>query len=598
MTYSVTLYSDTGFNAVNVPINKGLFATLASQDKIGVKTADPLNINQGGLLDTIIVRATWGDVKAVDYVKLELQGGDSWFYYVDRVTMTSPDVAVLSVTLDAWTTAGGTSGITGFLDGIVERHHIPKNADNFGAYCEPDPYLVPSKPLELMIGARVPITTGSTVVESTVALTDMAIDTSALEYTSTNIPSGGTASVCTVPEVLIPAPGKQTQIQLIGVGAYTTPASVYYLYADNNVREGIRRARSLGVEASILNCWKLPDGSLITRDPNDSGIISNIQREFEYANTNLNYIFANTRNKRVCYGDLCKYVILSIASGNKASFNPEDIFDGNEASAPRVKYICDPRPNGTPHFRYEYYLGDTTNFWDNCIQGLPNPTAPLVYRDKSGSEIDRLTFNTEQTIRQSDATVAVKQADTNSLLNMVGNIGPEIGSFGRSVFEAAENIVGLGLQKRGIGSIEENAFLSPNIDINRKYYNARAKELQAFNVSTQIVVPQVDFPRSETLRDFVGNGCCTYRLKPSATDIAKFDKILDMYGYKDTVAPDVSMFTARSKFSYLRIAGASFTTIDAIPLWLRDAVAAQFAAGIRIWRDKPDSTAYVDGSNV
>lgn len=594
MSYTVKLYYNTGFNGLNVPIDAGLLDTDPDITNSG-NDIPALNINQGGFLSKIAIRASWHDVMGADYLRLS-NSGEKWYYTINGISMTSEDVALLSVTLDPWTTVDGKDTITGFLDGIVERHHVSTGEDNFGAYCEQDPYLIPSKPLELVMGARVPMPLGSTIVESTVDLKSMATVTNGLEYTATNSVSTDPGT-CTVPEVEIPANGDQTTIRLIGVGAFTTPSSQYYLYGNADVREGIKRARSLGVEGSILNCWKIPDGSSITQN---AGVITEIEREFQYQNTNLDFIFdSNVRNKRVLYGDLCKYIILSIASGNKASFNPEDIYHSGD-SFPRVKYICDPRPNGTPHFRFEYFLGDTTNFWDNCIQGLPNPSAPLVYRDKSGSEVDKAVFNSEMSVRRSDATVAAKKADLNMMLSPVENIGPNIGAFVGSTLKAGIGLNDMYSAKRGLETLENLSITTESIDISRQFENQRLKELQTFNISQNIVVPDINFPRSETLRDFVGNGCCTYRLKPSALDIAKFDKILTMYGYRDTTAPDVSMFQKRSKFSYIRVIGASFEfgSNYTIPMWLRDALAAQFASGLRIWKHKPDVSAYTDGSNT
>ena len=134
----------------------------------------------------------------------------------------------------------------------------------------------------------------------------------------------------------------------------------------------------------------------------------------------------------------------------------------------------------------------------------------------------------------------------------------------------------------------------------RQFKQKLAEEMQEFKLNTQVVAPEMQFPRSETIRDFVGNGLYAYRLKPSATDINKFDKILTMYGYKDTMPVDKSLLTKRSKFSYIQVAGPSIKTKDSfyIPLWLRNLVNTQLSVGLRIWKDTPDTSYYTNGQNV
>jgi hypothetical protein len=111
------------------------------------------------------------------------------------------------------------------------------------------------------------------------------------------------------------------------------------------------------------------------------------------------------------------------------------------------------------------------------------------------------------------------------------------------------------------------------------------------------VTPQIQYPREESLRDFLGNGVRVYRYRYSDHDVQKIDTILEMYGYKDTDIIRPEYFTNRAKFNYIETQGVSVLRDD-YPQWLRDEMAELLESGIRIWHTKPDATAYTDGTNV
>ena len=596
MEYKVILYYNTGFNGINVPSEQSIIENCTHSE------FDAININQAGMINNVAIRATWSDVRDADYLCIYKQNSEKWFYTINSISMTSPDVAIIGITLDPWTTIDGVNGIDEFLDGMTVRHHVGTSDDTFGAYVEPDPLLVPSKALELESAGKVVDINyhddhSEILIEATTDLVDMATNTLGIEY----LANGGN---CVVPQIK-ELPGR-TDIEPpsnTGMAVYRTPQSQYFRYSDPDVKTGIARARSLGVETCILNAWCTPSNDAITSG--DGKHVTTISFTFDTVNTGLNFYFANVHNNRILYGELCKYVLLSPASGNTIAFDPEDIYNVGD-TAPNVKYIADPRPNGTPLFRFEYYLGDNSNigFFQNCISGLPNPTAPLVYQDKSGSELDRMRFNTKMSIANEDQTVNFQKS-------IMGEMASPLVDFDVThPFRVIKNLVSGTLAAGNLGHIAfdggepisdvSTSSLSESANMQRQFKQKLAEEMQEFKLNTQVVAPEMQFPRSETIRDFVGNGLYAYRLKPSATDINKFDKILTMYGYKDTMPVDKSLLTKRSKFSYIQVAGPSIKTKDSfyIPLWLRNLVNTQLSVGLRIWKDTPDTSYYTNGQNV
>lgn len=648
--FTATLYYNTGYNSINTPDS---LETLNAEFRTTAKDFPALDILQIMPLSSISLKITSeDDVIDADYLILTGKGENQTFskravYSVEGYTLTSPDVAVLAITLNPFLTLGGTRSVH-FLDGVTVRHHIKKDEDIFGAFTEEDPYLVPSKPLEIVYGGELYKATGTTYtfIESTIDLPALADTTAGIAY------SADTGEACIVPKVpsisdttigtgsclMFKKPGT------IGAGYYKTePAAALYYYAKSEkALAGLARARALGVESGILNQWIIDKEYLYTPltyvnqteidnfESTQSGAVTQIcgGSNIGQQAAELPYEYATVQNERTLYGGLNTYVLISFASGNSASFLPEDIIESGETS-PVVVMNADPRPSGKPYFRFRSYKGDRDNFFLNCVPGLVWQTAPLTYTDKSGNELDRMTFDTAQSILKQDSTIAQNRAIRGAVESGISNIvGGAVSIFGggvrfaggyegstyTSILGGAGSIAagaiqaGQGAYTMGaelIGNATNNATFSNAANIRRQYENARQQELQQFQISQNIVVPQINFPRSNSIRDFVGNGVFVFRYRPAASDVLKLDKILNMYGYRDTRPATDDLMTNRTKYNYLQVAGASVnaTKPDASnvwpqPKWLKDACASQFAAGVRIWHTKPDRTAYTDGSNT
>lgn len=129
-----------------------------------------------------------------------------------------------------------------------------------------------------------------------------------------------------------------------------------------------------------------------------------------------------------------------------------------------------------------------------------------------------------------------------------------------------------------------------NID---QYKLTREKELQNYGFSQSVTVPEILFPyNSEFIRDFIGNGVYVYRYRYTDNDLTRIDKLLTMYGYKDTVALDASCFYQRTNFDYVRASGVSIG--GNLPKWKKSIIADQLNAGVRVWHTKPSPTYYTN----
>ena len=248
--WEVTLYKNTGLNSVNILDNP---AKLATSENINLPTLDIL---QGEFLSYIRVKATRNDVKNVDYCVLkDTETGEEFYYTVESFQASSVDVQTLYVTMDALTTlekmANGIDKIK-FTDGMVERHHVKKVDDVYGAFTEPDPYLVPSKELEMDQAYVFPTSSlnQKVIIESTISL-----DTQADHYTAVSYVGADDLKV-TVPTVV--SVTENTKVHAFG-SSYTTTGPEYFDYSFEKVQKGVSAVRALGVEGGILNSYSIPE---------------------------------------------------------------------------------------------------------------------------------------------------------------------------------------------------------------------------------------------------------------------------------------------------------------------------------------------------
>lgn len=597
---TVRLYQNTGFDIINSPAVPSL---LDSFTYVDIPAINALQITR---LNSVCIKATEDQVTNADYCLIS-DGTHNAYYAVVDYHMEKPDTCTLSIVMDNMLTAGGVTGANwDVLDGITERHHITTADDTLFAYVEEDPFLVPSKPLGIayesaFLGKASDASNSIGVVEATVPLTEIGDTTVTPEATAYTVTASG--SECIVPK--LPKLISRSSADMYNYPNGTpqlviSPATKYYNIANTDVQEGLARVRDLGIEnGSIISQYIVPSeyASAPSYDPNEPGMITTLHgKEDTKSNLSADFNFeygTGIHNKRVYAGICNKYGLLAIGSGNSIEFNPEDIKDGTK---PSVSVISDPRPNGKPYFRYTKYKNDTTNFFMNCIAGLNWQNIPLLYTDKSGSEIDVIRFNTEQSIKNQNMEVQVGQKALEmanpfankqmSILKSLGNNISELVGFGVATVGGLTGTMGTG----------EMAMGSDIYDIERKRQNAAAQELQEFNINQNIIAPQLMFPRSEGLRDFLGNGCYAYRYYLETSDLTKFDKILTMYGYRITEPLTKDMFNVRSKFNYIKAKGVSIG--GSLPKWLREGMAQELAIGKRFWKVAPDKTIYTNGGNT
>lgn len=590
--YKVTLFLNSGFNAVNIPDSVATLNASAAHVEV-----DPVEILQNRFLAKVRINADWSTVKDCDYCKI-----GNFYYSVSSVNMLSESTAELSLNPDFILSAGGTKeGNATFqiLDGVTERQTVSE--DNFGEYTDDDPLTTPQRPLRLFTAWLMDTSRPGfyTYISTTLDLRKQGQNKEGVTYTDQE-----TGKSATVPKTYQIDNSQVTKIGFAGVlQGDITDGTKYYIRDDGSnpkdeaIESGIAQARVLGIENSIIDQWSVPKiyvDNANTGDPfSPTSVIGaagslDVPFPFEWNQT--------VKNKRLEYGEYCKYGIIT-TSGNSMEAAPEVLKAGNE-TAPTIDWRSDPRPEGKPYFRFHSMNGDT-EFWRNCIAGSKWQKVPLVYQGQSGTALTRLNFDNDRAMKSQLKSQFMNDNEIDRFQNTLESVN---NAFTGALGAAAKGFKSGGLIGAGegaIGSVLGSAynyeFSNAKLENARDYYKAnyaleKRNELSQLYQNTTVYTPTVNFPyESDIIRDVKGNGVLVYRYEYDPYDADRIDKLLTMYGYKETESLSMENFNRRKKFDYIQ---CSSVTVTGLPRWWNDGIGDQLRNGIRIWHVKPDPSAY------
>lgn len=592
MLYTCRIYTNTGFNAVNIPDSPAVLNLCSFVD------VPALDLLQERFLSLIRIRTTWDTVKDCDYCKV----GD-FYYSVFDIKMTSQDIAVLALTPDFVTSAGGPSALN-ILDGITERVHV--SDDSFGLYTNNDPYMNPAFTPEIVSYTKVFSEEYHTYVESTLALYTMGneYDAGATSNAIVASDAGGENSV------VIPVPTYTTSTTEYesALGDLTNTEFQTLYRVDDGIedatiiRKGIAHARALGIEDCISGSYSVPT-SFVQETAGAGGAVFTLLGNYSTVGvSSLPFVYGTARNNRVWYGSQTPYTLVS-AAGNAMTANAEEI--KGSASYPSVYYMADPRRTGKPYFRFTPLNGVSAigyDFFRNCVPGVQWQNTPLVLREKSGSILDQIDYKTSR--ETADLGRAINEAQYHRGIAKTG-------------FQAGEDILGTGLgavasldlKKAGAGLLsslykgfkyEVGETGVTDLELGKEYYEAawdlqKKQEERMFLVSQSVNIPTIKFPVDpELMSEVTHNGFQVYRLQYTAEDIERIDKILTVFGYAHTKHLETSDFTNRQYFNYVR----SSISVTGLPKWWADGISSQLGNGVRIWHVLPDSQYYTNNPIV
>ena len=627
--YTVDLYNNTGYNVENIPDSAALLGT-PSISKTAVDTI------QNYVMSSVRISAVFDDVKNADYCKI----GD-FYYFVTGVTMTSRDVAVISLIPDYITSYGLTN--LKFLDGITVRHHV--DDDSFGKYTEDDPLLYCNEPLVLEKSSMLfapSSATPETIVVSTVDLS-AAGDPNATKDGITY--EDGQGNAVTVPHLPTNVSSANPTDFVMNDGSFSgkvfeIPSNVAYNLRVAQIRDGIQYCRDIAAETAILACYQIPSNFCSTTSGTATGELSAITGFSMVQSSTLHYtgwMAQQPRNARVLYGQFNRYGILTM-SGNRTEARPEEIYDSTNPTQPRIICVTDPRPDGKPYFRFEYlnketpvtseqsgYISlDLSKFWFNVVPGEDWYQVPLVFTTTSGIIQQQRAY--DNSYKASGAMYDIQSAQRLNPMNYLGlsanygnsasnyssngltenwsnkwggslgggsgmsatpvpTVGPLLGTShttGGQIASGTSQSSGISFGFNPIAALGGgiNSVLNQNAATTSRNIEL-AQSLYGLSLAKEVVVPAVMFPYTNgTIRDYAGNGVVAYRYHPSDNDVELQDKILTMYGYQVTDKMDKKYFYNRQYFNYVQATNISLG--NNLPQWWKSGIVSQLIAGVRV----------------
>lgn len=602
MTYSqarVYYYADNNFDINNIPDSPQVLVNSSTYGPLDVINCLPL----AGKQSTVITVKAFSKLNTTSYLAIQFDSdGFTWYGIVTGYEYVAMDRVAISLQIDGWLTCGGISAITS-ISGMTVRHHVLD--DTFGKYTQPDPLTNPRGPLLITEGENLFSDDATTkqykIVLATIDLKALG-DTSykdALTYVDPQDPESSQVSVPNVPYPETNATATMYTDPSTGFSTTEMPNVQIYDGDDEQVKRGMAKARSLGIESGIIGQYVVSSKFIV--QPNFSGStitssLSGVKRTSTLSNKENNYEYATVMNKRLLYGENNHYVLVSYASGNKTEFSPEDIYDST-LNRPKVTMVADPRQSGKPYYRFDTFKGSNSNFFTNCVEGLQWQNAPLAYVATSGHGIalsimankhrsDAWNFMENYNIKTTSMLGSVMKNEVGDYSKIITN--PDKVSSGSPYAPtgalAASYGIAIGETALEYASIEQQA---------NALERSRQLEKMQYNVSNFVVAPEIQFPRSESLRDFLGNGVFVFRYRLSDQDLANADKLLNMYGYLDTAPLSIDDFKNMSYYNYVEASGVKITTsILNIPRHVKEIAQQQISAGVRVWHVNPDDTLY------
>lgn len=651
---NVRIYFNTGYDTGNVP------DTPAKLDNELYKDCPAIDLLQNKYLAEITVKCTYKgsyldgrlDLDSADYLRLTTDEGRSVYYAINSVSMLANDTAKFSVTEDFITTAGGLENIK-ILSGIITRRSKANNEYRDSSFLD-DELLGCAKPLELEY--ELASKGSNTYFEGTESTIDLS---HGISYQS--ISDGPNTQL--VPTMLR-ADNSTTYKMGASDGTYQelpnrTGARLFTQRSNvpgspDNIEENVAKARSLGVENAILSQYKIPN-NFVSYDSNSNtlnGIGAVVDTDLDIIPSDV-----DTTKIYVCVfsGDRSKFCIIG-ASGDRIEMNPEEIAFREQSSDPtvptlfqndvKVKRAVDPRPEGRPYYRFEnIHAGKMSQHGAIMranadmmfsVKGAKWNNSPLKFTEVSGGNILEQQFHNSRNVtdRQYAGTMAqLRNASSMARLNEAYNflaggakaiLGTGAGALGVAGGGSVIDFLGQagGTASDLLTSRMRNISITNAAEIAQSttegvYEFNKIKEYFDYGVRTQTIYPEVWFADDmDTLRDVSGNGCLVYRYKPASEDVARLTVIIKMFGEKVFYPIDnktlvellriLSLNPCGHYFSYIQIEGAQISeagggSTTKLSRAEREGLSAQFAAGVRFWRNatpKNYQVGYTDYLNL
>lgn len=403
----ITLYSNTGFNGVDIPADQSV---LESSDINKYFLQDWYYMREDLDKPSIRVKLNYEACQDVDYVKLETQstpgsGTPAVRFYFAIPRAVTAGVTELALDLDALLTMGGAANVT-YLSGWQERGHISKQEDQLftNTYAES---WQPVRPLECtevttIESDKTDPGDNRDVVVTNIDLASMggtADETELIEGLST----GGNEAL--IPRLRIPDFHHSTFFSIwdddeepldptAPRGAnkdFLTPGTAAYEYKNQNVQNALGKLFSFG-QLQLQASYRIPymyidEGK--TQLDSTTGLYDRIAGYHQvWAASMCPYEYTipgyTVKNKK-CFDTYRSYVLVNLGSGDMSTKSPHEIYNFDTPTTyPSVRIWADPTSTGKPYARF-HFINSNPLQWSETVKGLQWANNQISMEGASGS---------------------------------------------------------------------------------------------------------------------------------------------------------------------------------------------------------------------
>lgn len=551
MLYSVTIYKNTGFDLVNRPSDPSVLNLMDS-----VTYESDIYDWQNFDKPSITIRTTWALVADADYLKLHATDTESYdtYFIVTNIQMLNPKTALISLALDALSSCGGINNM-GIISGWAKRAHV--SDDTIFSNTSEEPF-VPQQ--EMIIDGMYEYQRTSTAEDILVGAT-IQINESTKAADTYSAPADSYAVY--VPRVESVKGGSTCNMILPAIGTKTKQLPNLQLFNFNNemVQEGIQSTRSLGLSDAITACYTLGNRMHSQIEYLANGEIASITGVREDVTiTGIPYQFSagTIRNNKV-YALYNLLRATSTCSGDAADYKMADLYMESQAN-PIFTFFTDPSPKGCPYMQPKYFQRAENRAFLQCMKGMPWQNTPYSFDTRNGDLLETATFERKR---------------RDNAYNIVG-----------STLQGAISVGGALLSGNVQGALSSSVSSTQST---RNAWRQASDDEKDYQEQRNLIVPEIAFPRDQSIQDYVGNGFFFYRTRLSDSDCIRLDRFLTQFGYSIDKKLERSDFTNRQYFNFVQASGVQLDT--ARPLRMRAQAAVELSNGVRLWHTKPTASA-------
>ena len=576
MVYEILAYYNTGFNPTNIPYNQDVITS-----NFTPKRFNDCFVLQNKGLATVRIDTTWHDIDGVDYLAIRSTSETSW-YFVQAVRMLNEHCAELALEQDVLTTIGLNN--LNIVSGYCTRRHVRSDGLFENTL---DETFTPTHPLQILGVEEITPTTSK--IQNDAYLVGSTVDLTG-EY-NTAVDYKSTSSSCVVPKVpRVPVDLDTTIHMKIPDGILPNaktyenklPATYLYDYSQASVREAVTNLRSLGLDSAITSCYRIPKAFISSITKRGSGetfakhLVTDITNNItlaNFGNIKMQFEYATVKNKKTL-ALYHSYILASMCSGERQEYKAEDLrLDGVPVEenmgrkSPFVVVWADMSPNGKPYAFPYAYRGNVHFPWLNCVSGCSWQNTPIAYRTPSGSYFAQ-----------------VEQEQTRANYNWSNRM--QALQVGLDVINQANDIY----KNKSFSLQDATSIASKALNVADSYRQRRVdyeKSLRAFNQAYNVQAPEINFPRDDSIQNFVGNGFVFFAIGLHQDDVMLADNYFNAYGYRVFEPLTQDVFRCRQNFNYVEASDVCVKCDQ--PMYLRVMAEQALSGGVRIWHVAPNN---------